>query len=184
MSMYGLVNGQNPHSDQLLALIGLTKDDFHRFRDAFVEGGENGAPEIHAYTRSGGGNRDCSAWTAANAKEIAIDMKEPVPQSDVDCDECEGVHHPWCSVFKRERLLQEHPLYLTDVDDEFDRTYATFKFRVPVPAVAEEFLDRSKARGTDAWPEIFANINEVVTRPEVQAFVQNIVKALDQQKLD
>ena len=52
--MYNLLFGQNRNSEIILATIGRTRDDFHRFRDCFVADGK-----IAVYTRNGGGNRDC-----------------------------------------------------------------------------------------------------------------------------
>ena len=54
--MYGLMFGENPASEFLLALLDLTKDDVGRFRDAYVE---KDGEEIAVYTRNGGGNREC-----------------------------------------------------------------------------------------------------------------------------
>lgn len=52
MSMYGLVFGQNPASEVILATLGIKKEDTGRFRDCFIANGE-----IAIYTRNGGGNR-------------------------------------------------------------------------------------------------------------------------------
>jgi hypothetical protein len=53
MSLYNLVFGTNPNSEQLLSLLGKTKSDFGRFRDVYVEDGH-----IVVHTRNGGGNRE------------------------------------------------------------------------------------------------------------------------------
>lgn len=66
---------------------------------------------ICVYTRTGGGNRE---W---------YDSKNE--------NNPEG---PWNST------LREHPLFVTDYDDEFDSTYATFEFSFPV-----EYADDLKA---------------------------------------
>lgn len=55
MSLYNLLCGMNPNADQLLALVGLTRDDIERFRNVFVE--EDGKT-LCVYTRTGGNNRD------------------------------------------------------------------------------------------------------------------------------
>lgn len=54
MSFYNMLFGMNPHSDLLLAVIGLKRNDVERFRDAHVS--EAGAT-ITVYSRTGGGNR-------------------------------------------------------------------------------------------------------------------------------
>lgn len=53
MNLYGMIFGQNPASVAILHTLGLTRDDFGRFRDAGVEPGR-----IYIYTRCGGGNRE------------------------------------------------------------------------------------------------------------------------------
>lgn len=55
MSLYNLLFGVNRDADELLKMLGLTQDDFGRFRDAYLN--ESGA-NIIVYTRCGGGNRD------------------------------------------------------------------------------------------------------------------------------
>lgn len=53
MSLYNMVFGTNPNSDQLLSLLGKDRGDFGRFRDVYVEDGF-----IVVHTRNGGGNRE------------------------------------------------------------------------------------------------------------------------------
>jgi len=54
MSMYNAIFGQNSAAPFILAMLGKTKDDFGRFRDAYF----NEQKHIVIYTRCGGGNRD------------------------------------------------------------------------------------------------------------------------------
>lgn len=53
MSLYNMLFGSNPSSEQLLSLLGKTQGDFGRYRDVFVEDGF-----IVVHTRNGGGNRE------------------------------------------------------------------------------------------------------------------------------
>lgn len=55
MTFYNMLFGMNPHSDLLLAVLGLKKNDVERFRDVSTSG--DGA-KIEVYTRTGGGNRE------------------------------------------------------------------------------------------------------------------------------
>lgn len=57
MSMYAAIFGRNPDADLLLAMVGLTRGDVGRFRDAFAVSDEHGR-RVHVYTRNGGGNRE------------------------------------------------------------------------------------------------------------------------------
>ncbi|MFD7705586.1 hypothetical protein [Streptomyces sp. NPDC059786] len=59
MSMYSLVAGDGHQYDRgSILLAALGDPDVGRFRDAWVEKGENGEPVIAIYTRNGGGNRE------------------------------------------------------------------------------------------------------------------------------
>jgi hypothetical protein len=109
MSFYGMVFGQNDRSDAILATLGLKKEDVGRFRDCIVTEGK-----IAVYTRNGGGNRD--HWDSYETPEGM------------------GCGCPGCIISYR---IRKHPQYLTDRDDDFDRTYATIYFSFP-PEHAEE----------------------------------------------
>jgi hypothetical protein len=83
-----------------------------------VEEGEDHKPEIHVYTRNGGGNRQHWSFSYEN-------------------DAGEACECPGCII---EHRLPKHPNYLSDHDDDFDCTYATIHFSVP-----EEHLARVNA---------------------------------------
>ena len=109
MSMYNLIFGENQQADALLALLGLSKHDFYRYRDCYLTEDNR----IAVYTRGGGNNRDC--WT----------------------DECDDDNHVEECVVTRQNKLRGHPLYASSADDDFDNTYATFFFRIPDKAELE-----------------------------------------------
>jgi hypothetical protein len=76
-------------------------------------------------------------------------------------------------------LLQHHALYLEDADDTFDKTYATFRFRVPesIADVAESMaVDRVD---TDArWREAIESIKDGNIRPAAVAAMDQIMTAV------
>jgi len=53
MSMYNMLFGVNPDTDQLMEILGKTQGDFGRFRNVYMEDGY-----IIVHTRNGGGNRE------------------------------------------------------------------------------------------------------------------------------
>ena len=53
--LYNTVFGENSQADALLKMLGLTRGDFGRYRDCYLE---SGGDTIVVYTRCGGGNRD------------------------------------------------------------------------------------------------------------------------------
>jgi hypothetical protein len=77
MSMYAMLHGRNPDADLLLAVLGLSRDDVGRFRDAFVSDGQ-----IAVYTRNGGGNRDC--WHADSPEWGRQGCKHESYQAETD----------------------------------------------------------------------------------------------------
>jgi hypothetical protein len=146
MSMYGMIFGQNPLSDVLLATLGLTKSDV--------------------------GNRKC--WCESNPKYGHEKCQHRVVQEEVDemllvdkdevekypqqysvfvgaqrlvgtgkrviqdyyfCEQPNSIECacPGCTISYR---LPNHPNYISDCDDDFDYTYATAFFSFP-----DEFAD-------------------------------------------
>lgn len=110
MSMYNLVNGNNPAVTLLLPMLGKHYNEYPRFRDCWINAREwkisedgmpyvgdkeefTGEPMLYVYTRVGGGNRE----------SYEAEIEE----------------------------LQDMPTYIEDYDDDFDSTYATFVFSIP-----------------------------------------------------
>lgn len=110
-NFYRAVFGDTQQSQRGALLVAgiLSIHDVGRFRDAWVEKGEDG-PVIAVYTRNGDGNRE----------HIEEHDDTVVAGMECTCTGCIATYH-----------LPEHPNYLRDADDEFDPTYATFYFSVP-----------------------------------------------------
>jgi hypothetical protein len=111
MGLYNMVFGVSKNAGNLLNALGLQSNHFYRFRDCYLT--ENN--QIAVYTRAGGGNRDCYCNEAIG-----------LTATDKDGDK----HTEVCVVIINEHL-RAHPLYITDEDDAFDSTYATYYFKVP-----------------------------------------------------
>lgn len=117
-TLYRNVFGENRIADVLLAALGLVRDDFGRYRDAFISEGR-----IAVYTRIGGGNREA--------------------------------YEPYFGI------LQAHPQYAENRDDDFDSTYCTFFFTFPPEHAAElQKLDRGEKFDPSArWKDAIDKIN-------------------------
>lgn len=109
MSLYNMVNGANPATFFILPMLGKHADDYPRFRDCFVEEREftfeDGLPTMRPKA-DGLKEPVICVFTrvgGGNREEYADDIEE----------------------------LQQSDEYITDYDDDFDSTYATFVFRVP-----------------------------------------------------
>ncbi len=108
MSMYNMLFGVNKGAPLLLAVLGTTIDKIPRFRDAYLT--DDG--KIAIYTRTGGGNRDGYENKARRGQMY----------DDVGPDSYEG---PWNDD------LRALPGFVSDEDDGYDSTYATFYFEIP-----------------------------------------------------
>lgn len=126
MGLYNMLFGQSRSSTDLLALLGLTRDSFYRYRDCYLD--KQG--RIAVYTRGGGGNREC---TCEYLKEVNVGTESEVTIP------YQGVHFTEC-VVAIQTVNRQHPLYLSDADDDFDCTYATFYFQVPEGADVSSIL--------------------------------------------
>lgn len=111
MSLYNNLFGVNDRAPTLLAALGLHYNDIPRFRDIYLR--DNA---IVVYTRTGGGNR----LYYENAREC----RENYPENFVG-EESEHPQGPWNDD------LRKHPNYVSDIDCDFDCTYAYFFFSFP-----------------------------------------------------
>jgi len=57
VSLYNALFGENPFSGILLGLLGLSKEDFYRYRDCYLVADDEGE-QIAVHTRGGGNNRE------------------------------------------------------------------------------------------------------------------------------
>lgn len=156
MSLYELAvadGRQHERGAVLLAILG--SPTVARLRDAWVEKSGDG-PVIAVYTRQGGGNRECY------------------------CDSEPGrAHVPEQCYAACNEALQAHPLYLSDADDDFDGTYATFRFRVPedfheaLTPVAVEPVNMS-----ERWQEAIARVERGEVSPALRAAGDQLAAAL------
>lgn len=108
MGLYNALFGVNPRASAIVEALNLDFDTIPRFRDAHIAE-RDGQPVVAVYTRMGAGNR--GHWEFFN--------DEGKDDDDCACPGCRAIE------------LTRHPLYLTDEDDDFDPTYATYYFAVP-----------------------------------------------------
>lgn len=136
MSLYNMLFGTNRFAPLLLELLGTSADQVPRFRDCYL----NDAGEIVIHTRTGGGNRDyyeSEESCRANYPEYFTGDEQP--------------SGPWNDT------LRALPGFLGDDDDDFDCTYADFRFAMP--EVAKDMLEELKQLGAvqnpaERWQEL------------------------------
>lgn len=134
MSLYNMIFGQNPLSNVLLKMIEVSPGEIPRFRDAYLDG-----DLVVIYTRTGGGNDECY---------------------------CEGdgdTHEAGC-YYKANRDLETRPNFVSFEYDDFDSTYAYFRFYVMPDH--KDHLEEIKALAGENPP---ASVSE-----KFQNFIKNL----------
>jgi len=115
VGLYNTLFGQNFLASFLLSILQIDEKKYSglRFRDIFLN---KDGTKIFMFTRNGGGNRH-------HFGEYQNDGYKGVRQEGPECT-CHG-----CAISEH---LINHPNYLSDYDDPFDKTYATIEFSVPI----------------------------------------------------
>lgn len=121
MSMYNTLFGTEPTADLALKMLGITRNNVPRFRDAYFSWIDEieAEPVIIIYTRTGGGNRDFYE------NETRCRTQYP----EYFTGECGD---PPCGPWNDD--LRKLPGYYNDRDFGGDITYAFFYFKVPEDA--------------------------------------------------
>lgn len=159
MSFYNMIFGQSPLTPILLQVIGAP--NVGRLRDVYLAGTAE-QPEVHVYTRNGGGNR----------QHYPLD-DDPTPEGpSCSCTGCIATYQ-----------LPAHPLYLGDSDDDFDCTYATFRFKVPekfrtlLAALLEAQGDPPDP--AQKWQAFLSKMQKTPDDPEVQRVLEALRPTLE-----
>lgn len=97
MSLYNLLSGRGASGNALVAVLGI--EDVGRYRDAWIERGDDGKLRIAVYTRNGGGNRECwhaddPEWGDEACEHEAFEAEEDERERYVvnDNNPAQGVH--------------------------------------------------------------------------------------------
>ena len=144
MSLFNNLFGFSNEAEFLLNVLNLKEGDIPRFRDCFYDCERN---QIVIHTRTGGGNREYYD----NEESCRDNYPEYFESGDVPCG-------PWNSD------LVNHPLYLTDYDDDYDCTYANFVFKAPdehIDTLKEIFSGKETITPSDKWKLLFNKMDEM-----------------------
>lgn len=159
MSLYNMLFGTNPMAGVLLQALGITSADVPRFRDCYL--GEDG--QIVVYTRTGGGNRDFY--------ESEDDCRRNYPEHFDDVDSDSEPSGPWNSD------LRALPGFVEDEDDDFDCTYAYFRFAPP-----EEWkplIDALRELGAGTMQNPGERFRQLIADMEAKKETPEVARALD-----
>lgn len=161
MTLYNLVFGMNPAADLIVALLGWTKMDVPRFRDAWVEKAGDGY-EIRIHTRMGGDN--AGHW----------DFSTDDDQAGPEC---------LCPGCVMDYQVFQHPQYLRHADDEFDNTYRDVWFRVSPEAteLAGMLVEPEKVDVPVRWVKELEAMERGEIKPEVRKVVTDLLEQIAEQ---
>lgn len=106
MSLYNALFGRNPFAPLLLAMLHLEEVETGRFRDCYLARG-----------------------TAQERQDLPPEELAQKERRIVVFTRNGGGNRE--SYERQIELMRLHPEFVTDYDDDFDSTYATFEFRVP-----------------------------------------------------
>lgn len=161
MSLYNALFGVNPLAAVVVEAVGAT-GLIPRFRDAYFDAEEN---RLVIFTRTGGGNREY--------------YDEP---NGYDNEDYEGPFNA---------DLRALPNFISDEDDDFDCTYASFYFSVPeaykpIFDTLRELGAGNDEKPMDRFTKMLEDLQNGGTTPDAQralevgkTMVEGITKALD-----
>lgn len=169
MSLYNTLFGRNPSSRLLLAMLNLTEGDVGRFRDCYL-------------ARGARHERDKNFSDALSLEELA---KKPL-FIIIYTRNGGGNRDDYVGATEHLQSLRE---YVTDYDDDYDCTYASYEFQVPVVfrETAEELAGLGAESAVSPGERFKLLIEKLETKkddPEVQralAIGREILKPLEAQ---
>lgn len=153
-----MLHGQNNLSESLLFILGITKNDVPRFRDAFIHN-----DHIIIHTRTGGSNRayyeNKELYCEQVTKDNAI-LKEYGAEAEyIDLAKEDWSTHQW------NEDLRKLPGYVKDEDDDFDSTYASFYYSFSAD-LKDDLLEIQKANPTkipsERWKQLFKQMEDAI----------------------
>jgi hypothetical protein len=143
MSLYNMLFGQNPASPILMAALNLDNEAPANWDQRFDEISDSwGEPDI--YSEKGQAlmkeAKEMGYYPTGRFRDIYFQNEEGSEPKIVLYTRNGGGNREWYQyVFE---LLENHPLYITDYDDDFDCTYAYIEFKAPESIV--KFFEGAK----------------------------------------
>jgi hypothetical protein len=143
MSLYNMLFGQNPATPILVAALNLDNGSPDNWEKRFEEICDSwGEPDIHSEKGQAlmKEAKEIGYYPTGRFRDIYYQHEEGSDPKIVLYTRNGGGNRDWYQyVFE---LLENHPLYLNDYDDDFDCTYAYIEFKAPETIV--KFFDGVK----------------------------------------
>jgi len=143
MSLYNMLFGQNPASPILMAALNLDNEAPTNWSERFNEICDSwGEPDI--YGEKGQAlmkeAKEMGYYPTGRFRDIYFQNEEGSEPKIILYTRNGGGNREWYQyVFD---LLEKHPLYIADYDDDFDCTYAYIEFKAPESIV--KFFEGAK----------------------------------------
>ena len=143
MSLYNMLFGQNPATPILKAALNLDNTAPEKFDEKFAAISDSwGEPDI--YSEAGQAlmkeAKEFGYYPTGRFRDIYFEAEEgSAPKIILYTRNGGGNREYYQYIFD---LLEAHPLYITDYDDDFDSTYAYIEFRAPESII--KFFDGMK----------------------------------------
>lgn len=143
MSLYNILFGRNPATPILMAALNLDNQSPENWEERFDEITDSwGEPDIHSEK----GQllmkeaKECGYYPTGRFRDIFYQHEEGSEPKIILYTRNGGGNRDWYEyVFD---LLESHPLYIQNYDDDFDCTYAYIEFKAPETVV--KFFDGIK----------------------------------------
>lgn len=178
MSLYNMLFGQNPATPILTAALDLDNNAPENWTARFDEICDSwGEPDI--YGEKGQAlmkeAKEMGYYPTGRFRDIYYEHEEGSEPKIILYTRNGGGNREWYEyVFE---LLSNHPLYITDYDDDFDCTYAYIEFKAPKAVV--KFFDGMKTGKMATISEKFkAEIEAMEQGKEPNAQLMKIVEQI------
>lgn len=184
MSLYNMLFGTNPASSFLMGSMGFDGTPPQDFFERLEKFDESGYGEYDLYSNEAKALLqeavDSKFYPTGRFRDIYFENEEGgIPKVVLYTRNGGGNRDAYEYVFE---LLSQHPLYLTDYDDDFDCTYAYIEFKAPQNVI--DFFEDVKGErfervGERFQTEITALNNGKELNPQLKKFMEGFVEALN-----
>ncbi len=184
MSLYNMLFGTNPASSFLMGSMGFDgtpPQDFFERLEKFDESGY-GEYDLHSNEAKTLLQEavDSKFYPTGRFRDIYFENEEGgIPKVDLYARNGGGNREAYEYVFE---ILSQHPLYLTDYDDDFDCTYAYIEFKA-LQNVIDFFEDVKGERFERVGERFQKEIAELEAgkelNPQLKKFMEGFVEVLN-----
>lgn len=183
MSFYNMLFGQNPAAPILMAALNLDGKSPENWNERFEKLCDDDGYEPDIYSEQGRAlmseAKELGYYPTGRFRDIYFQNEEgSEPKIILYTRNGGGNRDYYQYIFD---LLENHPLYITDYDDDFDSTYAYIEFRAPESII--KFFDAIKtgkiANVSEKFKEEIKAMEEgKEPNTQLMKVIENLIKEL------